>query len=274
LNCGRPFRLGLAALLFAVSGCASHRPAASRRAHPTESPGLLQILSTTPATGSVSAADLCMLTPGERRYTASADNSSSSASPDSVVTRTLAPTTQFNGSVSVAENHSRTEFWNVIEHGDVQMTAVMELKDNAISLFTPPLVIAFADLPAGEERRSESAMRVVDMKNRTRQRESGKAVRTMTYVSDQAIRIPSGQFQTKRVEVHFIADLKLAKADEQTMLWVVPGVGVVAEQSVEEVRVLGLTNTKASRTLVLASPIAPSAGPAAEASPASQPEPQ
>src|SRR5262249_36510523 len=111
-------------------------------------------------------------------------------------------------------------------------------------------------------------------KNRTQQRESGKAVRTMKYVSDQAIRIPSGQFQAKRVEVHFTADLKLAKADEQTTLWVVTGLGVVAEQSIEEVKVLGLTNKKTSRTLVLASPSGLSAEPAAAVSPASQPAPR
>lgn len=265
----------IALIVYATSGvgCASHKPAKHHGIGGETIPEELspfQILSTSPAQGVVTAKDIYPMQVGERRLRViegeitSGDESSS--------TQVLSATTELRAQFTKAEDHARTEYLSVDAQGNVVMNAVIETKDNALSLFDPPMAIAFAELKPGEERRVESKMRVVDVKSRTHERESGKAVRTITYKSDQRIRTPLGDFDAKRVEVHFVATLKLANADEQSTLWIVPGMGIVAEQTTEEIKVLGLAGRKSTRTLLLVTEGAMTR-PLKTITPASQPVP-
>src|SRR5690606_40739134 len=86
---------------------------------------------------------------------------------------------------------------------------------------------------------------------------SGTATRSVTYIGDQRIRTPMGEFVAKRIEVRFEADLRLATATERTILYVVPDIGIVAEHTEERVRALGLFNRSSDRQLVMSELIEP-----------------
>ena len=94
-------------------------------------------------------------------------------------------------------------------------------------------------------------MRVLDAGNTRRQRESGRAERTITYVDDQRVRTPLGEFRARRVTVHFVADLRLADAITRTTLWVVPEIGVIAREQQEDLKVLGIPGGTSRERLVL-----------------------
>ncbi len=171
---------------------------------------------------------------------------------DGEITFHIAPTNEHGASLALAEGDERTAFISTDSQGNIVMHAVFEADDNAISLFDPPLVIAFNEMIRGREYVSESRMRVVDATNLRTQKESGKARRTITYVDDQRIAIPAGEFLTKRLTITFDADLKLANAHESTTIWVAADSegGIVARQSEEQIKVLGLGGGKHSRTIV------------------------
>lgn len=227
------------ALLALLAGCSS----SARTDGSADPPPELVILETLPATGVVRAADIYPQQPVERRY--------SVAEGGEIVVR-ISPTTEHGATIAIAEGEERTTWLKTDDQGNIAMTAVFEADDNAISLFNPPLVVAFNQMNAGQTYSSESAMKVVDAKDPASVRESGKAKRTITYIDDQRIRIPAGEFTARRMTVRFEAELKLARANETTTLWIEPspGVGIIAKQSEEQVKVLGLGGGKHTRTLV------------------------
>jgi hypothetical protein len=163
----------------------------------------------------------------------------------------IKPTSEHRATFAMAEGDERTTWLRTDDDGCIAMTAVFEADDHAVSLFTPPLVVAFKDMQSGHEYSSESAMRVVDSKDSRSVRESGKATRSITYMDDQRIRIPAGEFIAMRLNVRFHADLKFADAFESTTLWVVRDRGIIARQSDEQVKVLGIGGGAHTRTLVL-----------------------
>jgi len=234
--------LGLMAISSLLHGCGTGQPTTEPAATPA-----LQLLEQQPGSGSVAAAEMYQLTPGAAHYQVIDEAGARSGA----VTQTRASTDRFNASISNAEDNTSTEFWRMNDQGDIVMSAQIEYGDNAITTFDPPLVIAFAQLPAGTERSSQAKMRVVDLKDPSHQKEAGSATRMIKYVGDQRIKTPMGEFVAKRIEVHFTGDLKLAKADDRATLFVVPGKGIVAEQDTDQVRILGAFGRTNRRTLVL-----------------------
>jgi hypothetical protein len=160
--------------------------------------------------------------------------------------------TQAHGAnFSLAIGAERVEFYRITEAGDIAMTAVIDYGERALTRFSPPLVVAFNEMPAGAERTSEANMRVVDLDHPTRIREYGQARRSIVHAADQRIRTPLGEFVAKRIESHFTAQLKMADVDERTTMFFVADRGVVAEQSIEVVNVLGAFASTKRRTLIL-----------------------
>lgn len=236
--------LGLMLMAGLLQGCG----AGQSTTRPDGAPAPLQLLEqNAPGNGSVAAAEMYQLAPGAARYQV-IDESGAIAG---AVTQTRSKTDRFNASISNTEDHTSTEFWRINDQGDIVMSAEIEYGDNAITTFDPPLVIAYAKLPAGTERSSQAKMRVVDLKNPAHQKETGTAKRTIKYVGDQRIKTPLGEFVAKRIEVHFTADLKFAHADDKTTYFVVPGKGIVAEQDINQVRILGAFGRTNRRTLLL-----------------------
>ncbi|MCI0676777.1 MAG: hypothetical protein L0Y42_13495 [Phycisphaerales bacterium] len=207
----------------------------------------LQLLEKPPPSGALTAADF-RLEAGDVVFL-EVDDQGQAVEP---LTFRREKTDQFGASMSLSEGSSRTQFLKKDEQGNIVMTAAVDHDEHAVSLFEPPMVVVYAELGAGESRTSESAMRVVDSNDHSKQREVGKARRTTTYAADQRIRTPAGEFTAKRVEVQFTADLGLADATEQSITFVVPQRGIVAERTIEERKILGAFGTKTRRTIVLA----------------------
>ncbi|MHC4106486.1 MAG: hypothetical protein ACYSTY_00220 [Planctomycetota bacterium] len=203
---------------------------------------LLHVLATRPPGDPVRAADLYPLRAGQWIYDVDGGNQ---------ILLERSRTDRFGGTWMNREGDQRTEFWHVDDDGNIVMDATIDHQKKAISIFEPPLVIAYRELPPRQPRRVETAMRVVDLNNPEIQRESGTAVRTIEYIKDERIRTPTGEFLVKHIEVRFVADLQMANAVTDLTLYVVPALGVVAEQRRESVKILGL-GVPQTRTLTLA----------------------
>jgi hypothetical protein len=160
-------------------------------------------------------------------------------------------TQRFGAPIALRRGAARTEFWLETDDGGVAMPASIDHNRNALTRFSPPLVLAPAALEPGESVTAESDMRVVDAENTDNQRESGTATRTITYAGIERIRTSAGTFTTARIEVKFTADLNLAEASNRHTYWVVPGRGIVALKLSETIRVLGLRQKPREQTLIL-----------------------
>jgi hypothetical protein len=203
---------------------------------------VLHVLGTQPPSDPVPAGDLYPMRAGQWIYDVDGGNQ---------IVLERSRTDRFGATWMNREGDQRTEFWHLDGDGNIVMDATIDHQKSAISIFEPPLVIAYRELAPRQPRRDETAMRVVDLNNTEIQRESGTASRTIEYINDERIRTPTGEFLVKHIEVHFVADLQTANAVTDLTLYVVPALGVVAEQRRETVKILGLGVPK-SRTLTLA----------------------
>lgn len=235
---GRRAALRFAAVLAGlvhVAGC---------RSGPAEATFLERLESLTPAAASVSGQALYPLTAGRVDLLYEDD-----AGGIETIERVGTETTRYGAEIEWAIP-PRTEYWAAGADGAVVMPASVEHGEQALTRFDPPLRIAPAALPPGEPFEHEVRMVVLDEKNPRRQRESGTARRTITYVDDQRIRTPLGDFTARRVVAEFKADLRFADATETTTYWIVDDIGVVASERVNEVRVLGLAGSKTTERFV------------------------
>lgn len=149
-------------------------------------------------------------------------------------------TKRFQSEWKVVEGEDRERFYQQDASGHILLAAVIEHGENAISLFSPPLIAAYHRLEPGESRTQDVAMMVVNENNPTRQRESGTATQTITYLNDCQVRVQLGTFVAHRLSVVFTADLKLAQVHVETILYVVPGYGVLIEETKKTIRILGI----------------------------------
>lgn len=235
---GRAMRLCAALVTAAPIGCAGVRP---------DSPPF-EVLSIEPATESLAAEAIYPLTTTQWTY----ETAGRGGANEPVSYRRLR-TQRFGAAWVTHQGNERSEFWRLDDDQNVVMTAVISHVDRAISLFQPPLIVAYRDLPPGEVRQHEVAMRVVDARNPSRQRESGKARRTIQYVGDYLIRTRLGEMLTKRVDVTFTADLQFADAKTTSVIYVAKGLGPVVEQRMQVVQILGLSSRRRHQTLLLTS---------------------
>ena len=235
---GRAMRLCAALATAAPIGCTAVGP---------DSPPF-EVLSIQPATESLAAETIYPLTTTRWTY----ETAQRGGAIEPVIYRRLR-TKRFGAAWVTHQGNERSEFCRLDDDRNVVMTAVISHVDRALSLFQPPLIVAYRDLPPGEVRQHEVAMRVVDARNPSRQRESGKARRTIQYVGDYLIRTPMGEMLTKRVDVSFTADLQFADANTTTVIYVAKGLGPVVEQRMQVVRILGLSARRRHQTLLLTS---------------------
>lgn len=227
----------------AVAGCRSGS-SVNDPPGPAAASAVFELLEESPAHGEVLAEEFAPLDSGRRTFVEV--NEDGSAGREVVIDRRK--TDEFGGATANAEDEARIEYWKG-DGGDVVTPAVLERKDKALSLFEPPLAAGFAKQPAGKTRSSDSSMRVMDSEHRNRQRHSGKATQAITYAADQRVRIFGREIVARRVDIHFTADLGVAKADTTTSLFIEPKAGVVAQRSVEKVTALGAFTTTTKRTL-------------------------
>jgi hypothetical protein len=160
-------------------------------------------------------------------------------------------TEQYGAAVVEEMIGQRTEFLRRDAHGNVLMTAVIDEGNNALTHFNPPIVVMPAELRRGERFESRAAMRVVDARNPTKERERGTAVRTVEYLGDRLLLTNFGKVATYQLKITFTADLRMADAETNTTLYIAPELGIVAEQSSEKVTVLGALTSEVGEVAVL-----------------------
>lgn len=138
-----------------------------------------------------------------------------------------------------------SEFWRRDEQGNIVLLAHIDQQEKTVTHFRPPLIVMPPQLRSNDTFTSEAAMRIVNANNPMKVREQGQARRAVSYVGDQRLRTARGEFTARRLEIKFIADLRLAQAEERTIFYIVPGEGVVVRQTEVTVKILGaLSKTK------------------------------
>lgn len=170
------------------------------------------------------------------------------------ILQTQETTARFQSEWKVVEGDDRERFYRQDVSGDILLVAVIEHGENAISLFSPPLIAAYELLEPGESRTQDVAMKVVNLSNPSRLRESGRAIQTITYLDDCRVRTPWGSFPARRLSVQFSADLNLAKVHVESILYVVPGYGLLIEETEKTIRILGIFPQHENTIRVLMSP--------------------
>lgn len=237
--------IGVALAAIAAGGCASHQPSTTSPALAVKS----ESQATEPTSSPLAASLIVDLTPGEASFAIIDDKG---AHGGRATIRTSA-TTEHGAEVAVAEGERRVEFLKRSEDGCIALTAVIDRKEHALTLFEPPLIVAPASLQPGETFSSEAAMRVVALDDPGKQREKGKAKRSITYVGDAMIPHAGGEVRAAKLEIRFDADLRMANAHEQTTLYVSRDAsrpGVIAQESMEKITILGAFPRTTKRTLV------------------------
>lgn len=248
----RTARAALRSIMFAAAvlgsamfpgGCAA--PAA---AGAVATPPVFTILEEFAPSGAVLASDLCPITRGQRDYVI-VDDDGVATGDALLVQRT--PRGEDGESVEVDVGEDLTLYLQALDDGGVAQAAAVSHDQQALTRFDPPLVIAYAELPPGPSRESQAAMRVVDVRDTRRQRESGNVVRTMEYVGDARLDTPIGELLAQRVDVHFSAKLRLARVERRETIWVVPGMGVVARDDQEKLTIFALPAKNERRRMVI-----------------------
>lgn len=166
------------------------------------------------------------------------------------VTMKRSPTTRFNAAWAESEEDTRTEFFRMTEEGNVLLTAAIDHDERAISLFDPPLTAVYATLKPGEPLVQEVRMRIMDLRNPSRQREAGTATQTIEHLGRRRIRTEQGEFTVDCISVKFDANLRFARARRDSILYIMDGVGLIAAEHEERVTALGLFNRTSRQTLL------------------------
>lgn len=125
------------------------------------------------------------------------------------------------------------------ERGGWHLVSVDSLVDDARSEFTPSLTIAPPRIAPGESLTSESRMLVVSLKDGA-PRTAGPARRTIEHAGAMIAELPSGPAVVQMLRIRFDSTLTSAQAQHVAELYVMPGVGPVAERTSDTVRVFGL----------------------------------
>jgi hypothetical protein len=238
--------ISAAVALLLLAGCAQT----------TTGPGY-DVLSTSPATGPLPADAIYPLLGGDWIYLVTAGEAAGEQ-----LARRREGTNRYRAAWSDREADRRSEYWRLDDSGNVEMPAVVDHDDRAITFFDPPLILAHGRLEPGRPYEQTFSMRVMDERRPSRERDLGTGTQTIVYADDQVLKTPLGRLATKRVTVRFTADLKMAAAETTTTLYIVPGVGPVVIERRDTVRLMGVLIRNRHQTLVLT------------ASPVPMPEPQ
>jgi len=147
-----------------------------------------------------------------------------------------------------------TRYWSFTDDHAVVLHASIDHDDNAISLFKPPLIIAYPKLRPGDSMQQETRIRVVAADDPSRNKERGSVTQTTTFAGSSILRTSLGKITARRIIIEFQADMSMADATERTVMYVSDEHGIVAERRSRSVKILGMQGSEHHETLVLAAP--------------------
>lgn len=141
--------------------------------------------------------------------------------------------------------------------GYVAIAERIDREEKVEVVFTPALVVLPNNLPgasvggAGAKYEQELTMTVHPLGDRSRVKASGKARSTISYQGDEKLSTPAGAFSARKIVSTLSADLAPARVNNQNELWMVDGLGIVAERNQERTLVFGLPSRSNAMTKVL-----------------------
>jgi len=129
------------------------------------------------------------------------------------------------------------------------LDSVDAIGDRSRSEFAPSLGMAPAKLAPGEIMTAEAQMRVTYLKS-GEARTQGPSRRTLEHGGAMLAELPTGPTVVQLVKVRFESTMTSAQAIHVSELYVLPGVGPVAERTSDLVRVFGLRLRESSHEFV------------------------
>ena len=225
----------------AIAGCATPQVV------PIDAPVIFEILASSADPFVVELAD--QFVPFGRTDAWQIVNGRGQATNDSPFQCISSPTNSYDAQWMLLSIGGDREFISQGVGGELALRAVESPHDDAISIFTPPLMFAAGTMSMGEVRHATSAMRVEWVDGRG-ERDRGTGERTARVVGAVRIRTPLGEFDTMKVETAFEARLRFATAQRDTTLWITRGLGPIVEQWRERVFVMGVPISNEAGTAV------------------------
>lgn len=147
--------------------------------------------------------------------------------------------------------------------GYVAIAERIDRDENVEVVFSPALVVLPNNLPgtslgaspggsaAGAKYEQELTMTVHPLGDRSRVKASGKARSTIIYQGDEKLTTPAGTFTARKVVSTLTADLSPARVNNQNELWMVDGLGIIADRDQERTLVFGLPSRSNTMTKML-----------------------
>ena len=132
----------------------------------------------------------------------------------------------------------------------IVMWAVEDLKRGVISQFGGGIPVMLQTLEPGRPVQNTCPIKVVFRNNPEKIMQQGQCTATLTYEADQRVRVPAGEFDAKRIRLEFNSTFDFAKVSSTSIMYYADGVGLVAEDYVEN-GVAAIIPWSKKRTLVL-----------------------
>ncbi len=107
-------------------------------------------------------------------------------------------------------------------------------------VFEPPLTMAPARLEVGEMFEHSCDLRIVELDDASSVIKTGSASRRLEVVGRELLELDSGSVETIRVRARFRLQLGATRVTNDSIVWVEPGSGAIAESTRRVVRVLGV----------------------------------
>jgi len=136
--------------------------------------------------------------------------------------------------------------------GSLVLREVVTHAEKSASLFDDGLPFAAALAAPSSALEGESAMRVLTLPKRT-PRGSGRASRSLRLAGESTVSVGGEKLEASVLDLVFDIELDVAKAHVTARLYVAEGRGVVAEERIEELRVLGIFPRRTVEHTVLTS---------------------
>ncbi len=135
----------------------------------------------------------------------------------------------------------REQFLAVREDGAVVLAEEINHAEGVEVVFTPPLVVLPTRIEDQARTTHEGRMTVHPLGDRSRTRAKGTVKNTVVCGGAVRVRTPAGEFDAWRLTSVMDADLSPSRVHNETDLWLVPGLGMIAERRRERTTVLGVS---------------------------------
>lgn len=145
----------------------------------------------------------------------------------------------------------REQTLRLLDDGSVVLVEEINHTEGVEVVFEPPMVVLPVQIREGELPASEGRMTVHPLGDRSRVRAKGPVRNTANCEGAFQVSTPAGLFDAWKLTSTLSADLGPSKVQNETVLWLVPGIGLIAERREEKTTVMGIPVRSNSETWVI-----------------------